>query len=163
MKNLLIGLLILFLINYILINCNEKFNLYEEYIYPLCGKSNLTENEIILDKCFKFKAINGFKQPPETYYKQINGSKSQCLELCQKDEECNSIDYDNINKIGYLSKKSLNQSCMFKQSSNKYTHFSKTNNLINKTIKIKGGHLLKKSPSPPESKKQIKFNLQKDF
>ena len=131
MNNLILGILLLYLIFIILQNSIEGFELWQYYKYPYCGKCNVSNNEFDCKNCVIYDAVDGFKQNSNTYYKIIKGSKRQALKFCQKDTECKSIDYDNLNAKAYLSKKNIPQSCLLQQTTNKFTHFSKPSNLKN--------------------------------
>ena len=131
MNNLILGILLLYLIFIILQNSCEGFELWQYYKYPYCGKCNVSNNEFDCNNCVIYDAVDGFKQNSNTYYKVIKGSKRQSLKFCQKDPECKSIDYDNLNAKAYLSKKNIPQSCLLQQTTNKFTHFSKPANQKN--------------------------------
>ena len=125
MNNLIIGLLLLYLIYSILCNSIESFDLYQPYKYPSCESCTTDSNEIKCINCKMYLAQNGIKQPTNTYYKKVTGSKKRSLKVCQEEPECKIVDYDTHNNMGYLSKKKLNDDCLFKQSSDKYIHFTK--------------------------------------
>ena len=166
MNNLILGILVLYLIFIILHNSIEGFKLWQYYKYPYCGKCNVSNNEFDCKNCVIYDAVDGFKQNSNTYYKIIKGSKRQALKFCQKDTECKSIDYDNLNAKAYLSKKNIPQSCLLQQTTNKFTHFSKPSNLKNiqvnhKTItninnlSNKSENLDQKQEQPNEQKQEL--------
>lgn len=125
MNNLIIGLLLLYLIYTILCNSVESFDLYQSYKYPYCESCTTDNNEIKCNNCIMYLAQHGIKQPTNTYYKKVFGSKKKLLKECQSDSKCKIVDYDSHNNVGYLSTKQLNENCLFKQSSDKYIHFTK--------------------------------------
>ena len=128
MTNIIIPFLILYIFYITICPSLESFtNLYKKYKYPYCRNCEKKNNVISCKDCITFDAINGIKQPSDSYYKSIKTTKRKCIKYCDEDNKCRVADYNTKSNICNLSNVNLQPDCLLYQSSDKYIHYTKTN------------------------------------
>ena len=113
MTNIIISFLILYIFYISICPSLESFtNLYKKYKFPYCRNCEKNNNTISCKDCITFDAINGIKQPSDSYYKSIKTTKRKCIKYCDEDDKCKVVDYNTKSNICNLSNVNLQPDCL---------------------------------------------------